>query len=119
MKTEQEILKELNLFNGSENYFKIPFSDCVYTDGVRELIKSCGCWWLVNDLGILLKFNPIDKPFLIVGIKVNEDKTALITLKEDTDEIPVYEKLINYTDFPLKEFEFYLIDKVFLLKGEY
>ena len=54
-----------------------------------------------------------------MSLKVNEDNTAELILKEDSDLKPIYTKKYNYTDFPLKEFEFYYIDKVFLLKSEY
>jgi len=118
---EQKILNELSQNTGTEHYYKIPLTDgYVYTDGVRNLLLSCGCYWLISDIGIELSFNKkIQKPFLILGIKVNDDKSAVITLKEDSDLKPIYEKEIPYTDFPLREYEFYIIDKVMLLKGEY
>ena len=116
---ESPIITELKGFTGTENYFKIPFSDYVYTDGIKALIDLCGCSWLISDIGILLSHKKqLEKPFLILNIKVKDDK-AVITLKEDTDEKPIYTKKISYTDFPLKEYEFYIIDKVMLLKGEY
>ena len=120
MRTTQEqkqIISELNQNTGSQQYFKIPFSKIVYTEGIEDLIKRCGCWWLISDLGIELSNQ--EKPFLIVRIEVNEDDSAIITLKEDSDLEIIYKKEIGYTDFSLKEFEFYLIDKVFLLKNEY
>lgn len=125
MTTEQiqkSTLEELEQYTGTENYFKIPFSDFVYTDGINHLINKCGCWWLISDLGIELNVinNKSKIPnFLIVSLKVNEDKTAVIEIKEDTDKKPIYTKKLNYTDFLLNEYEFYLIDKVFLLKSEY
>jgi len=114
-----ELLKSLESYTGTEQYTKIPFSDYVYTDGIKALIDLCGCSWLISDFGILLSHKKqYEKPFLILNIKVKDDK-AVITLKEDTDEKPIYTKKISYTDFPLKEYEFYIIDKVMLLKGEY
>lgn len=135
MTTEQiqkSTLEELEQYTGTEQYFKIPFSDFVYTDGINHLINKCGCWWLISDLGIELNAinNQYEKNkkkgiktefpnFLIVSLKVNDDKTAVIEIKEDTDKKPIYTKKLNYTDFLLEEYEFYLIDKVFLLKSEY
>ena len=116
---QSPILTELKGFTGTEQYFKIPFSDYVYTDGVRELIKLCGCSWLISDIGILLSHkSKYERDFLVLNIKVKDNK-AIITLKEDTNEKPIYTKKIDYTDFPLKEYEFYIINKVMLLKGEY
>jgi hypothetical protein len=122
MKTEKEqeqILEELRYCSGTESYHKIPFSDLIYTDGINELIEKAGCWWLVSDMGILISATKkLQKDFLILSIKVNEDNTAEVTLKEDSNLKPIYSKVYNYTDFPLKEFELYIIDKVMLLKSE-
>lgn len=116
---QEEIIRELEQNTGTEHYFKIPFSDYTYTDGIEDLIKKCKCWWLVSDMGIEL--NQIKKVpnFLILRLEVNEDKTALLSLREDTNKQIVYSKKLKYTDFPLKEFEFYIIDKIMLLKSEY
>ncbi len=114
------LIKELNKYHGTEHYYKIPFSKCLYTDGINALIDNCKCWWLISDLGIeVTARKELQVPFLVVTIKVNDDKTALITMKEDTNLKPIYKKKLTYTDFPLKEYEFYLIDNIFLLKGEY
>jgi len=123
MKTEQEqseIISELKNNYGTENYYKIPLSEMVYTDGINDLINKCKCYWLISDTAIYLSQNPnINKEFLILSIKVNENNTAEITLKEDSNEPNLYYKKIEYTDFALKEYEFYIINEVMLLKSEY
>ena len=123
MKTETEqnqIKRELSLNCGSEHYYKIPFSSFVYTDGINDLINKCSCHWLISDIGILLECEKkYNRDFLILTIEVNKDKSAIITLKEDSNEKPIYTKELTYTDFPLKSYEFYIINKVFLLKSEY
>ena len=116
----EEITSNLENYTGTEQYFKIPFSNYVYTDGINALIDLCGCHWLISDMGILLSNKEkLRKSFLILNIKVNKDNSAIITLKEDSDLKPIYTKQIDYTDFSLKEYEFYIIDGVFLLKSEY
>lgn len=116
----EEIIKGLKDFTGTENYYKIPFSEIKYTDGINNLIETCKCWWLISDTGIYLSsLKDYPKEFLILTIKVNEDKSCLITLKEDTGLKPIYKKKYNFTDFPLNEFEFYIINEVMLLKSEY
>ena len=54
MKTEQEIISSLKDFTGTENYYNIPLSTFKHTDGINELIKTCGCWWLISDTAIYL-----------------------------------------------------------------
>jgi len=119
--TEQKQIKEeLSLNCGTEQYFKIPFSSFVYTDGINNLIDKCKCWWLISDFGILLECEKnLNKDFLVLTIEVNKDKTAVITLKEDSDLKPIYSKKLDYTDFSLSKFEFYIINKVMLLTNEY
>ena len=117
---EKQILNELSLNTGTEQYFKIPFSSFVYTDGINNLIEKCKCWWLISDIGILLQCEKkYNKDFLILTIEVNKDKSAVITLKEDTNEKPIYTKKLDYTDFCLSKYEFFIINKVMLLKSEY
>ena len=117
---EKDILNALKNYRGTENYNQIPFSKYVYTDGINALIELCECWWLISDLGIEINaLTRLQKPFILVNIKVNEDKSALITMKEDNGLKPFYQKKISYTDFKLNEYGFYICDNVMLLKSEY
>ena len=124
MKTEREILNELSFNSGSEGYHKIPFSNIVYTDGINNLIELCECWWLISDTAIFMSNEPKNnnvlrgEEFLILKIK-KEGNKAIVTLREDKDEPNIYFKEYLLTDFPLKEFEFYIVGKVMLLKSEY
>ena len=119
-KTEQEIKNELSQNTGTTQHFQIPFSHYVYTDGVENLIRLCKCWWLISDLGIEINTKKeLQKPFLLLKIEVNNKKEGIVTLREDSNKKPIFEKKYNYTDFPLKEYEIYICDNVFLLKSEY
>jgi len=123
--TLTELKKEVScldvIYTGTEHYYKIPFSDCVYTDGIKSFQELLKCNWLISDLGIEIQHNKeIQKyPFLLCKIEVDKDNKAIITLREDTNEEPIFKRVYDYTDFKLKEYEFYIIDKVFLLKSEY
>jgi len=116
---ETEILKDLDLNTCSENWFKIPFSNITYTDGINDLIIKAKCWWLISDIGILISATPkLQKDFLILTIETENEK-GIITLKEDSNEKPIYKKELEYTDFPLSKFEFFITNNVMLLKSEY
>lgn len=117
--TTEQILSDLENFNGTENYFKIPLSKFKHTDGINYLIEKCGCGWLISDTAIYLSMIKEKYDFLVLSVKVAEDKSCLVELKEDTDLKPIYSKKYAYTDFPLKEFEFYIVNDVMLLKSEY
>ena len=117
--TEEKIITDLKNNIGTENYYTIPFSKFKYTDGIKNLIDLTKCYWLISDTAILISSKKeLQKPFLLLKIEVTDDK-AIVTLKEDSNLKPIYKKTYEYTDFPLKEYEFYICDNVFLLKSEY
>jgi hypothetical protein len=109
---------ELYQFIGTTQYHRSTFGTLNITDGVQYLTEKAKCFWLI-DLIESCQPKLRDARFQIWGIKVNDDKTAFIYCKEDSDKKPVVTKKIDFTDFPLKNFELYCIDKVVLLKSEY
>lgn len=119
MKTNK-LLSDLNQFIGTLNYFKVDhISDFKMTDGIKYLCDAVGFYWCISDLAISLHFKKVNDPFLIAKIEVNKNHEAVVSVRQDQNEKPIYTQKYEYTDFPLKEFEFYICDKVFLLKNEY
>jgi len=110
--------EELNEFTGTTQYHRSTFGSLNVTDGVHYLREKANCYWFID---IIESYQPKlkDVPFQIWGINVKDDKTALVYCKEDSDRKPIVTQKLEYTDFPLKEFELYCIDKVVLLKSEY
>jgi len=130
---EQEILKELSGFYGSDNFYK-DFLGCVLTDGFKVFCVKCGCDWLFTDIASVIMLNKKIKQegFILGKIKVNKDKSAVIELYRDYDEDNkdfnaknlLYTQKYKYTDFPLKEYSFYIClnelnTYTFMLKSEY
>lgn len=110
--------EELDQFTGTTKYYGSTFGRLNLTEGVHYLREKANCYWLID---IIESYQPElkDVPFQIWGIKVNEDKTATVYCKEDSDRKPIVTQKLEYTDFPLKEFELYCIEGVVLLKSEY
>ena len=90
-------------------------------------MELCKCSWLLTDIDAYFitnhkKINEIDG-FYIATIKVSKDKKAVMTIKQDAGKKPIITQKYTYTDFPLKEFEFYIIKQsdywVYLLQNEY
>jgi len=86
-KTEQEkqgpneIKNELDQFTGTTHYFR-HFTGLKYTDGMKYLADKTGCHWFID---VIASYQcDVDAPFQIWKVKVNEDKSALITMREDT-----------------------------------
>lgn len=125
--TENEILKTLDKNICSDSYNKFNFGNNVLTSGIVELVKLCGCNWLLTDIDAYFltnykNINNLDNTFWIATIKTQNNK-SVVTIKEDTNIKPIITQKYDYSTFPLKEFEFYIIKQgdywVYLLKSEY
>lgn len=133
MKTEQEqqeILNELENFTGTEHYYKfsVLFEE-VLTDGIQFLCNKLNCFWIMDIVGsvshlkaikenesfILWKIKLVGKGFIVRAYKDYESKET----EEFNKKYLLYEQEGEYTDFALKDFEFYESNKVILLKSEY
>lgn len=145
--TEKEILNSLSHNRGSESFIKDDFRSALITEGFKQFLELCKCEWLYSDMAIYCKMKLLNKEdFIICRIKVDEEKKAIVRLYSDynseideNDLIDVgvrlenikfnkehllYTQKYNYTDFPLKEYEFYICKNelnyfTFLLKSEY
>lgn len=116
---------DLSQFIGTENWYKHPFG-ITYTDGIKYLVDKAKAYWLLD---IVASYQPKhkDKHFQIWKLTVNKDlspsgseiRTAIITMREDSNKPIIIKQEIKYTDFPLDEIEFYCIEGVVLLKSEY
>ena len=107
MLTKTEIENGLVHCYGTEGYhFNGLFGkNFVYTDGVKYLLESANCYWLLNAIFSYRK----TEDFQVWSLKVDNGK-AVLTMKEDSDCPNIVEQEIPYTDFPLDEIEFYAIN---------
>lgn len=105
---------ELRQFTGTEHYYKhwLGFN---YTDGVKYVAEKANAYWLLDLIGSYHR----KESFQVWKLTVNDDKTALIVMREDSDQPIIVRQKIPYTDFPLKKIEFFLIDSVLILPSEY
>ena len=108
---------ELAQFTGTQHYYK-DFTGLLFTDGVKYLADEVGCYWLIDlvgshqpDVGYVR--------FQLWKLEVVEELSAVVTMREDIGQPVLVRQTIPYTDFPLKEFSFYCIDNIMLLKSEY
>ena len=108
---------ELNQFNGTENYYQY-WLGFKYTDGVKYLADIGKCYWLLDIIG---SYQPKMKKYSIQiwELKVNDDKKAIVTMREDTDSPIKVKQKLDYTDFPVKEIKLFLINGVLILPSEY
>lgn len=100
---------------GTEQYWKNDLLSFRYTDGVKFLHESCEAYWLLIAIASYRR----KEPFQLWELKVNQNKSATLTMKEDTNEPILVKQEIPFTDFPLDDITLYLIDGILLLPSEY
>lgn len=116
--SEIDILSQLKNFIGSENIYKNTLG-LLYTDGLKYIADSCGAYWLIDLVESYQKEVSEMCPFQLWTIKVNPDKSAVVTLQDDSNCPIVVQQDIPYTDFPIKELKLYCCNNTLLLPSEY
>lgn len=111
---------ELANFTGTEHYYQHNVGNFQYTDGIKYLAEKGRCYWLLDVIGsyqLLKEIKPI--PFQLWELTVHENDSAVVTMKEDTDQPLLVNQKIPFTDFPLKHTKLYLDNGVLMLPTEY
>jgi len=120
-KAQADLKRELAGFTGTTQYYKCSFlSKLAVTDGIQFLRNRANCYWLFDIVASYQKqLAKYDARFQVWKVIVNDDNSAVVTCREDSDQPEIVRKEIGYTDFLLDELEFWCIDGVILLKNEY
>lgn len=122
--TEQEqVIRELKEFTGTEAYHRASFGNLVLTDGMDYLRNRLNCFWLVDIVASVQHLREIQEEnnFIVWLIEVKKDKSFIVTAWNDSPykSKKLYEQKGEYTDFLLDRFEFYQEGEVLLLKSEH
>jgi hypothetical protein len=104
MKTVSEIVTNMAHATGTDGYTR-HISGILLTDGVTQLREDAECYWLIDAIGSY--FPKHKEEFQLWELKVN-DKKAVLTMKEDSDQPELVRQEIPYTDFPIEGVKFYL-----------
>ncbi len=117
-KTVEQVLTELQQFTGTTRHYRSSFGSLLLTDGVHYLRETLNCYWLID---IVESYQPLlrGEEFQLWGIQVNDDQSAVVEMRQDSGLEPLVQQEIAYSDFKLREYEFYCIQGVVLLKSEY
>lgn len=105
MLNADELKRGLSGFYGTDQYHRLTiFPGFVGTDGVAYLAKNAECFWLIDEIAIINK--TVDSVKKLEDIQfwqftVHGNKGVLVCCEDEGK--PVYEKEIDYTDFPLPE----------------
>jgi len=109
---------------GTQQYYKHWANSMLYTDGIKTLQDEAMCGWLIDAIASYQgDRRVVGVPFQLWVLKVEKDKSASLTMRQDSDTPILIEQKFDYTDFPLEEMKLYLIDdgenKVLILPNEY
>jgi hypothetical protein len=117
---------DLDNFYGTEQYYK-NFTGLIYTDGIKYLADNANSYWLIDAVGSHIKTNPSLRKnglqdfqlWQLKKISNNDNTYWELTCRSDTDNPPVITQIIEYSDFPFDNFEWYVEGGVMLLKSEH
>lgn len=121
---------DLNQFSGTNEWFRHWSQSLVFTEGVKYLADKAGAYWLIDAIAShqpTARKNEMLRGIQFWRLSVNDSK-AVLTCVEDSDRKPVITQNIEFTDFPLKEVEIWVVHGGFgdgevgyvaMLPGEY
>jgi hypothetical protein len=109
---------DLEQFTGSETCYR-HWLNIHYTEGVKYLADNAKAHWLIDAIASYQTKKIVGVPFQIWELTINEDKTAVLTMKEDSDCPILVKQHIPYTDYPLPKIKLWLVDRVLMLPSEY
>jgi len=120
-------MPSLAQFTGTEQYnYLNHLRNLKFTDGWAYLADKLGCFWLADIVASVQHLKKIRENAFIIWRIVVKDKKAVVSAYEDcnsdgsySDNKRLYIQKLEYTDFPEGTFEWYQVQDVVLLKGEY
>ena len=111
--------EDLAQFTCTEQYHIL---DCMRqlkcTDGVAHLAKEGGAFWLIDAIASYQRKEPCQFWHLEVTEKKKGGKSALLTMREDSDQPILVSQKIGFTDFPFSV-DIWVMEGVCLLPSEY
>lgn len=119
---------------GTANYYYLPRlgrNSLHYTDGIRALCTKAEAFWLLDQLNATLYDNTqFAAGFWLVRITIHDYKGKIEIAYDSTDAGTLintdgergkadHTTTLDFTDFPEGTFEFFIVNKIAMLKSEY
>ena len=119
---EQLSPEVMRQFTGSEHWYRHALNrKVVFTDGAKHVADHGGAYWLLDEIALI---QPYDKrvaaeEFQVWTLKADlVRKTGTLTC-EDGNGNKVFEKALEFTDFPLPEITLWFANNTIFLPSEY
>ena len=94
-------------FTGREHWYRHGLvRDILFTDGAKYVADQGGAYWLLDEIAIAQRFEKTVRAeeFQVWKLTVNPGRSARLLCENGNDRI-VFEKAIEYTDFPAASIE--------------
>lgn len=126
----EQLEHDLEMFTGTQKWFRHWTKQLLFTEGIRYLAEQASAFWLVDAIASYQIEDKVQKcPAQFWDLEVNQDdKTAVLTMREDSNMPIVVKQEIHYTDFPLEHQKLWLFvnkdeegkdQRVLILPSEY
>ena len=112
--------RDLMQFTGSENWDRHGlYRDVLFTDGTKYVADQGGAYWLLDEIALAQRHQKAvaAEEFQVWTLTVNTDRTAALTCENGNGKT-VFEKRIDYTDFPAKSITLWFENKTIYLPSE-
>jgi hypothetical protein len=121
MSNDKLTAAELDQFTGSEHWYRHALvRDILYTDGAKYVADQGGAHWLLDEIAFAQRARKAvaAEEFQVWKLTVNPDRTALLCC-EDGNGRTVFEKPLEYTDFPADSVELWFENNTIYLPSEH
>jgi uncharacterized protein DUF6876 len=111
----------LGQFTGSEHWYRHGLvRGILFTDGAKYVADEGGAWWLIDEIAFAQRFQKVvaAEEFQVWKLTVKPDHTATLAC-EDGNGRTVFEKPLEYTDFPADSIELWFENNTIYLPSEH
>ena len=119
---EQFSPEVMRQFTGSEHWYRGTINrKVVFTDGAKHVADNGGAYWLLDEIALAqLHVKAVAaEEFQVWKLKADVLKHTGTLTCEDGNGNKVFEKALEFTDFPLPEITLWFADNTIFLPSEY
>jgi len=118
---------DLDQFRGGDEKYRHSIVRLLYTEGIQYMAEKGGAYWLIDEIAFFqrhkrIRMTPMLQDFQLWELTVKEKdgrRSAVLTMRADSDQGTVIRKKIPYTDFPLDYIKLYVEGDTLLLPTEH
>jgi len=112
--------EQLRQFTGSEQWYRHPLvRSILFTDGAKYVADHAGAYWLLDEIALAQRADKrvAREEFQVWKLTVKPDRSATLAC-EDGNYRTVFEKPIEFTDFPIEHIELWFENNTIYLPSE-